>query len=1250
VALAIVLVLGVVHNLERPFVKERIQRLVRSKAGVDIDYRATRFGLLSGIEIEDLVVRSPLALRGVAPDLARIGRFEAAWTSALFTGPGWKIDGVTLSDVALTVAIDADGKTSFDGLGPASAAPAPSTPTPLSHRASDLVASAPALPKADVTGLSLTLVRSVRTEHGDVLERSSLEGLELHVQAEAAAGEWHLRANVGSPTAPLELAVARAVDGASAGDAHARMWLTADATGRDVVTALDLEVTKQTIARQVDVKRVLHAEARAHFDPVAQTTSVSIDHTFAADGIATLEASIDLPDHGAPLVRHSQGEVDFVRLLGLVPPDLAPVRASLRRGHVQYRIDDLALDALPRLSDGSKVELDADFADVKVTPVGDGAAAAEVDVANATVAIHVEPAADASIRAHASVAIEGGRLGAGRDAALVDGLTCRLDATQARGGALSGAVALAFATIKTTGALHLAAKDGKVELRVGDLVPDRAAPLATRGDVTLTTELASLEARSQTTRTLLDRLAFTAHSRLAGGAPWALDADVRAALLRVFDGGGHALGQAPVHVAAKVVDVAPDWQLPIASTGAGRAVVDAGDVHLEVDATKARDALDFTLDSKAGTLEAVRRFLPQDLLPKLPVERMAVALRSHGRIEGLRSAALSIREHTELRVDHPSYDRMTARAAALVVDSNGTTLHHELHGDLRFEGLTLAGTSPSDDRIAFNATLERQAQAPAVALDIDASGRARAKLRAAFAFDRARRAVSYDLEASVARLSPLAPLASMLEGLAQVDLSQLEVALSARGALLGVVSEIDRDGEVHLEAAPWRTAKLDGTIAVHAKHVGWSGGDASLSAPAIALDATLHADADRRTIEGHLAADALRFANGRHTFDVAGLSDQISATMDGDLAAPSLESKQTMTVRLVKQDVQPAYPVGDATLALALRRSRDGLVHISNLAVANGAGGTSFTLAGTIDPSDYQRRLSLHGELHQDLARMSSAPERLAARGTASVALRVESPDLTTFRTVADVRVEGADLRLPGYGVIVEGADGEVPITVSLRAGPHGIRMIREDQDNPYSSLRFADQHPLLSRSSFISIRRLTLPQVTISPLAGNLQIEQNIVSLRQFEIGIRGGRVTGQCALDWNGQKSTLDMHVRADGVQSSHGEPFTGSAALVVSAAEHSIEGRADILQIGKRHLLDLLDLEDPFHADAAINKIRSSMSYGYPDKLRVTFNHGFASVHVAFGGLAGLISVGDLRGLPIGPLIDRLIPLYLPSKDEP
>lgn len=172
---------------------------------------------------------------------------------------------------------------------------------------------------------------------------------------------------------------------------------------------------------------------------------------------------------------------------------------------------------------------------------------------------------------------------------------------------------------------------------------------------------------------------------------------------------------------------------------------------------------------------------------------------------------------------------------------------------------------------------------------------------------------------------------------------------------------------------------------------------------------------------------------------------------------------------------------------------------------------------------------------------------------------------------------------------------------------------------------------------------------MSISSLVGNFQIAQNIFSLRQFEMGIRGGRVTGQCALDWNGPNTTLDMHVRADGVQSSHGEPFTGSAALIVSAGEHSVEGRADILQIGKRHLLDLLDVQDPFRVDPGLNRIRTALTFGYPDKLRLMFDHGFASVHVGLGGLARIITIDDLKGVPIGPLIDQLIPPFLPSKDD-
>jgi hypothetical protein len=209
--------------------------------------------------------------------------------------------------------------------------------------------------------------------------------------------------------------------------------------------------------------------------------------------------------------------------------------------------------------------------------------------------------------------------------------------------------------------------------------------------------------------------------------------------------------------------------------------------------------------------------------------------------------------------------------------------------------------------------------------------------------------------------------------------------------------------------------------------------------------------------------------------------------------------------------------------------------------------------------------------------------------------------------------------------------------------------MLRDADINPYSELRFTDQHPLLSQRSYLSIARVVTPLVSIAPLAGNLKIQQNIISLSQLEMGIRGGRVTGQCVLDYDGKDSTMQAHVRASGVQSSHGEPFDGNAAMVFSARDRSLDGRADILRIGRRHLYDLLDVQDPHRADASINRIRRGLSLGYPDRVRLSFNRGFASIKVTLGGLGRLISIDEIRGIPIGPLIDRVLAKLSTNEDE-
>jgi hypothetical protein len=283
--------------------------------------------------------------------------------------------------------------------------------------------------------------------------------------------------------------------------------------------------------------------------------------------------------------------------------------------------------------------------------------------------------------------------------------------------------------------------------------------------------------------------------------------------------------------------------------------------------------------------------------------------------------------------------------------------------------------------------------------------------------------------------------------------------------------------------------------------------------------------------------------------------------------------------------------------------------------------------------------MALRGELEQDLARLAQ-PGVIESSGKVAVDFRVASPDLVVFRTVSNLMLQNVNLRMPEAGIDIETLDGNVPLTENVEFTQGQVRLLSDIDLNPYWMLRFADQHPLVSRSGFISAGRITTPYISIAPLAGNLAINQSVVSMSQLEMGVRGGQVTGQCVLNWQGRQSTLEAHVRATGVQSSRGEPFDGNAAVVISARERSVNGRAEILRIGNRHLLDLLDLEDPRHTDAATNRVRYALGLGYPEHVRVSFNNGFGSLRITMGGLARMLSIDEIRGIPIGPIVDRVI----------
>ena len=287
--------------------------------------------------------------------------------------------------------------------------------------------------------------------------------------------------------------------------------------------------------------------------------------------------------------------------------------------------------------------------------------------------------------------------------------------------------------------------------------------------------------------------------------------------------------------------------------------------------------------------------------------------------------------------------------------------------------------------------------------------------------------------------------------------------------------------------------------------------------------------------------------------------------------------------------------------------------------------------------------------MQQDLARAWAVREAFEGSGKLTMQLHVDSADLRIFHALVEAQLVGAQLSLPGAGVKIENLNAEIPVQADVSTGPKGLSLLTQSGGSAFSQLRFADQHPFQSRRSYISIAKLTTPVVSIAPLAGNLEISRGVIQLSQLELGVRHGLVTGQCALHYQGKDPTLVARVRASGVESSHGEPFDGNLAVSISTRERSVEGRAEILRIGSRHLLDLLDFQDPHRADGSLNTIRTALALGYPDHVRLSFNHGFASLKVTFGGVAQVLKLDEVRGIPVGPLLDKVLARVL-AKEEP
>jgi hypothetical protein len=1184
--LAGVLAAGVflLSSLDAPWLKARLQREVQEAAGLEVDWSRGALSPGSGLQLEDLRVRSPAALRGTAPDFVHASRVAVAWSPGrLLRNERPLLDAVTIEGLEVTVVDDLQRGRTLDLLFPATPPPAV-TPPPgpgLSSTLQGLFAGGPFVRSLKVPGVALNWKK---VDHDAVIDQASLQGLGLSLEG------WH--AQLGSLEAPLALE-------AQGHHAVLRLLLDAEGSGAGATLHAQGSLERQDFEPALELHQLLELEAKAAFEPRAHRLLATVSALTLLDGAATGTAQLERADDGALLVQVAAFQLALVPLL--VDAAALGVPVSAAAGTLALGVHELRV--LPELAFLPKGALTA-HARLGAVEYRQPEAAARLAQAALEVALGAGEDGAQELDFTARLG------GLAQGAATVEALRLDGSATQGRAGWHGQA------KLGANGASAAGARLGsaELELRAADVV------LAQRfsGKATLTGSARKLGYDSPSLKVGLEQLGLTLEGATDGQPPYAARVSLEGPL-HLGDGAGSALFDGPLELRATATQL-----LPAAQTGLLEADVTLADSALHLEAKKLSDGAHLEAKLVAKSLALLERLVALPAGWKVPWSRASATLETTIDAEALgsklpRFTHVSSAELRGLEAQLPK-GALAVPSLKLTLAGHGSTEVHAGTLGLTCARCVLGPAALGDERLTAAFELDRLA--PKLRAQLDAGGPLGPDVHGlvTLGYLKAEHRTRLDANLTVSRLGSLAPL---VEGTpaSRVDLTRLGLSVRATGTAPG--------RGLDLETA---TGSIDATLT----HLLWEDGERSVEVPSLWLEAQLERSAEGQQLSATLRGDSLELALGENTATLLNLAVGLEAQLAS--ASPKATGALGMTVGEVKQDFAPAYPVRGLRISAAGARDEQGLLTLSRSTLVNEAAGTALWLEGALALDPRRSKATAQAELTQDLSLAWRDPKVFEGKGTAVLRLGVHSADLREFHTSGSLLLDGVDAQLPAGAA--EAVQGELPFAMDFVSDAKGVHPLRTAHVNPYALLRFQDQHPMLKSQSFLTVQKLTTPQVTLGPLAANVQLVEGVLYLSQLELGLSGGQVTGEMAVDMNEKDPRVRANVRATGVKSQGGDVFSGNAALAISLRDHSIDGRAEVLQISRRQLLTLLDLSDPHHVSASTNRLRSVLTFGYPERVHILFNHGFATAKVTFGGAAGLVKLDELRGIPVESLMDRYL----------
>jgi hypothetical protein len=240
-------------------------------------------------------------------------------------------------------------------------------------------------------------------------------------------------------------------------------------------------------------------------------------------------------------------------------------------------------------------------------------------------------------------------------------------------------------------------------------------------------------------------------------------------------------------------------------------------------------------------------------------------------------------------------------------------------------------------------------------------------------------------------------------------------------------------------------------------------------------------------------------------------------------------------------------------------------------------------------------------------------------------------------------------LRSPRFEVV--GLQGRIPFSEALQRhkdGTFGFSYLLTPE--PFQRVDFVRIEPYLRTRDRLGAASIGFGAVRAAPLAAVVNIDQNLLQLQQFTVGILGGHFAGRFyinaapghyAIGMLGRLSRIDLRELLPDGGKFDAAPLYARTALQFDLNRGLPEGRIDITEIDRAQLLQLLEVIDPDHTDAQLEQVRSALRLGYPQHVAVSMHQGLFDLDVGVSLLAKPIRV---RGIPLSPLLQHYAGPYL------